>query len=208
MGIVCLVAEFAVWFNVLAWPIPCADPRSVVASMKTFPSEPIGLSAAPRDKSPLASFGQATGLLSGILTIPAMIGFLFVFSAVSSRPLGSMAVLALFVPGLLSLVLGGIVGGLVGGLIRRLGVRVDGPLVGACFGGCLMAIVGLFVTLADLAIGGDAFAEWLALYLGLDLASPIVAGIAGGALVGAITSAQERRSSLPAGGGANMRPTE
>ena len=138
-----------------------------------------------------------------------MIGFLFVFSAVSSRQLGSMTVLALFVPGLLSLVLGGIVGRLAGGLIRRLGLRVDGPLAGACFGGGLMAIVGLFVTLADLAIGGDAFAEWLALYLGLDLASPIVAGIAGGALVGAITSAaQARRSSPPVGGDANMRPTE
>jgi len=93
----------------------------------------------------------------------------------------------MIVPAAIAIVFGGIVAAVAGRLCRVLGIRVSGARRGACFGACVMAVVGFFVILVDYATNPAFFAEWAVFCVGLELISPVAAGIVVGAFLGRIT---------------------
>jgi hypothetical protein len=127
--------------------------------------------------------GAIIGLVSGLLTGPTMLIWLFIYSVVWPNPLlGSTAVLGPVLGAVQSTIFGVIVGGTAGAIAVWLGAKLVGMRRCAAFGAILMAACGALMSLGD--------AAWTPLTVGLDLLSPILAGIAAGALVATLNKGQ------------------
>jgi hypothetical protein len=127
--------------------------------------------------------GAIIGLVSGSLTGPTMLMWLFIYSVVwPNPPLGSTAVLGPLMGAIQSTIFGVIAGGAGGAIAAWLGAKLVGMRRCVAFGAILMAICGALMALLD--------ASWTTMTVGLDLLSPILAGVAAGALVAKLSKGQ------------------
>jgi hypothetical protein len=127
--------------------------------------------------------GAIIGLVGGLFTGPTMLIWLIVYSFVWPEPaLGSTAVLGPFMGAIRSTIFGVIVGGAAGAIAAWLGAKLVGMRQCVAFGAIVMALCGALMALLD--------GSWTTMTVGLDLCSPILAGIAAGALVAKVNKGQ------------------
>jgi len=120
-----------------------------------------------------------------------MLVWLFVYSAMRpDKPLGSTAVLGPFMGGIQSTVFGVVFGAIAGSVAGLLG----NPLIGlrrcVVFGVILMGINGSLMVFGDYYGNPERFAAWTTMIVGMDVASPVLAGIVAGALVAKLSKGQ------------------
>jgi hypothetical protein len=129
--------------------------------------------------------GATIGLLSGLLTGPTMLLWMLLYSFVRpNRDLGSTAILAPFMGGVESTVLGIVLGAVAGGVTGLLGIGLTGLRRCILFAAILMTVVGTLEAFGDYSTNPERFAAWTAMIIGMDVACPIVAGIVAGSLIG------------------------
>ena len=135
--------------------------------------------------------GDLIGLVGGLLTGPVMLAWLFLYSAVTpNRDLGSTAALGPFIGGFESTLLGVILGGVIGAVASLMRIELSSLSRCALFGAFVMGSIGILLALGDYFGSPERFAAWGAMIVGMDVACPLVAGIAGGSLVARLTKAR------------------
>jgi hypothetical protein len=127
--------------------------------------------------------GALIGLVSGLLTGPTMLIWLFVYSFVRPDALSSTAVLGPIMGGVQSTILGVILGAVAGAVIGLFGIRLSGLQRCVPFGVILMSVIGTYEAFGDYSNSPERFAAWVAMIIGMDVACPIVAGMVAEALV-------------------------
>jgi hypothetical protein len=134
--------------------------------------------------------GATIGLVSGLLTGPTMFLFIAMYPFALPNEFGQLeAFLVPFSNGICSTIFGvafGIIVGAVGGLS---GIRLRGMRRCVLFGVIAMGCVGVLVTFLEFFRFGNISPTQPLLIVGLDLLSPILAGMAGGTLAGALSKA-------------------
>jgi hypothetical protein len=129
--------------------------------------------------------GALIGLVGGLFAGPTMLLWLLLYSFVRpNRDLGSTAILGPFMGGIESTVLGTVFGAVAGAVCGLLGIHFKGLRRCILFAAILMAVVGTLEAFGDYSTNPERFAAWAAMIIGMDVACPIMAGIAAGALIG------------------------
>jgi hypothetical protein len=140
-----------------------------------------------RDVIMTARRGGLIGLVSGLLAGPIMFLWLAIYMLVVTDDLGSTAVLGPFSGGIQSTILGCILGPIAAAFVGLTGRQLTGTRRCLLFGVLLMGAAGGLEALSDYVGSPDRFVTRLTLIIGLDIVSPVMAGLAGGALVGRLS---------------------
>lgn len=128
--------------------------------------------------------GALIGSVSGLLTGPAMLIWLVVYSFVSpGEHLGSTAILGPLMGGVQSTILGALLGAAVGAVVHRVGAGLTSVQSCIAFGAILMGSIGILLAFWDYSANPDRFAAWPTMILGMDVAAPLLAGLLVGLLV-------------------------
>jgi hypothetical protein len=129
--------------------------------------------------------GALIGLVSGVLTGPTMLLWLLLYSFVTpNKDLGSTAVLGPLAGGVQSTIFGVVLGAVAGAVLGVLAIRLTGLLRNVSFATILMTIIGIFEAYGDYSNSPERFAACAPMIVGMDVACPILAGLAAGALIG------------------------
>ncbi len=124
------------------------------------------------------------GLVGGLLTGPAMFLWLLIYSATSRHDLGSTAVLGPLVGGISGTGLGVTLGAVAGAICGFFGIPFRDRRRCLLFAVALMGFVGFLTALGDYLQNPYRFGTWPLMILGMDMISPVLAGLAAGSLVG------------------------
>ena len=125
-------------------------------------------------------------MVSGLLTGPTMLVWLLIYSAASSHDLGSTAVLGPVSGGFSSTILGLVLGAVAGAICGFVGIPLRGRRQCLLFAVTLMGFIGAVMAVADYVQNAYRFVVWTLMIVGMDGVSPVLAGLATGALFGGV----------------------
>jgi hypothetical protein len=136
--------------------------------------------------------GALIGLIGGLLTGPTMLVWLLIYAALlpDGKSMGPTLVLGPIVGGAPATAFGIVLGTIAGAVAGLNRARLEGLRACVLFGVILMGFIGTLWTFVMYSESAERFVASATMIIGMGVPSPILAGMAAGALVAMLNKGQ------------------